>query len=671
MTKGTLNLLAASIAIGLSIAEVNAGDARLLSTTTQHRVVKAERSELLSHNAKETSLRVRKLAKPVKAKRSIRHAAPISRGEASNIIYSCSFDFMSEGSEAVPAPYELDDWDNIPEEVIGEENYGFGGQGLMQAGGAVYIPFEYNVDPDDEYGWFEYGLLWTPDIYEPMTVTIELDAKIPDGSDYDSDELWVFASDYNRNFAEDYDEIDKTWKHFTLTLDASAFAPESEDDSFYFSIFTDIGADMVIKNLVIKGEETPLRVPVAGDYTNYTGTSFTANWMEVEGATGYYLSVFEYNAETDVTTATFLDKQFTEETHYDVTGLSAGKFYAYNVCATDGSYTTAASNMVKVCELAQGSGLTLTPSSDFKVLNASWTSTPGANYYVVTGNMSRKVTAGENIVLANADFSGIESTGTVSDPLESEYWYESVAELPGWEFSLACSAEGAFGFMDNAYYTMVTGLSASLSSLDYDLSNISEGTAHVSIDVASPGNGMLAGMLTYDESQGKYVVASVYGTADVIPQEYTNYSFDLTGGSDKSQFVFMTKTDDYADGTILIRKLSITATADKDGNIVMPLSSIETERTLGEFEVSLESGVEYTVTVTPYLVDDYGYVIAMGKPSEPVTYICPTSGIALPEVVTDANEVRYFNLQGQSVSNPVKGTLLIKVSDNGAMKVVN
>ncbi len=182
------------------------------------------------------------------------HKAPIKIAEAASedVFYSCSFDFLKEGSETEPAPLELDDWDNIPEELIGEENYGFGGQGIMQAGGAVYIPFEYNEDPDSEYPWYLEGLLWTPDLYEPMAVVIELDAKIATGCEITSDELWVYANDYSSNFDYDSGKISTEWSHLTLKINATVFEPESDDDSYYFTLFVDGGADIVIKNVVIK-----------------------------------------------------------------------------------------------------------------------------------------------------------------------------------------------------------------------------------------------------------------------------------------------------------------------------------------------------------------------------------------------------------------------------------
>lgn len=193
---------------------------------------------------------------------AVKHSRPMHKpamfAEAANdgILFSCSFDFLKEGSETEPAELELDDWDNIPEELIGEENYGFGGQGLMQAGGALYIPFEYDEDPGSAFPWILEGLMWTPDLYEAMEVTIELDAKIAVGCDIAEDELWIYANDYISNFDYDSAKINTEWSHLTLKINAKSFEPESEDDSYYFTLFVDGGADIVIKNIVIKHTDT-------------------------------------------------------------------------------------------------------------------------------------------------------------------------------------------------------------------------------------------------------------------------------------------------------------------------------------------------------------------------------------------------------------------------------
>ncbi|MDE6266187.1 MAG: fibronectin type III domain-containing protein [Muribaculaceae bacterium] len=670
MVNFKYSLLAAAVVAGLSATAVNADRLTECSNSSQ-KIVSTLRADLLSANKSEKITPKRKALKKFKSKPSRRHAPSVfTKDVTEEAIYDCSFAFLTEGSETEPAAIELDDWDNIPEEIIGEENYGFGGQGIMQAGGSVYVPFEYIEDPDDDFAWEMEGMLWTPDVYEPMTAVIELDAKIVNSDEYPTEELWIYASDYSDLLDNNYKEIGADWTHVTITLDCTSFVPESEDDSYYFTIFADNGADIVIKNVVIKGEKAPVSIPVAQDYTDYTGTSFTANWSAVENATGYYLTVYNFDIDTKKVTTTFLDKQFTAETSYTVTGLTPGNFYAYNVCATDGSYTSAASNTILVCELASPTNVTITPSDDNKSLNFSWEPSAGANYYVLTAASTQNVTSGQTVTLVNADFSSITSNGTVANPEESDYWYESVDELPGWRFNLGCMAEGAFGFMDNAYYTAMTGLTASLGSMDYDLSNIKDGKVNVSIEAASPGNGMLAGLLAFNPDEEKYDVGSAYGTPGVVPEDYETYNFSLTGATDKTQFLFVTNSVDGSDGALLIRTLKITAEAAADGKVGIPVGTVETADTQGVLTKEIEKGVTYTASVVPYFVDDEGYILAAGQPSETATYTADENGVESVAADADETSAHYFNLQGQPVENPAKGSVVIKVTNKGASKII-
>lgn len=666
MNKFTLSLLAAAAVAGLSAGDASAADLTAGANATPKVIAAARTAGPVKPEPART---LQKPAKELRSKSLVRKARALFAEPAQDgTIYSCSFDFLTEGSEAAPAPLELDDWDNIPEEIIGEENYGFGGQGIMQAGGAVYIPFEY-ADPDDP-DWELEGMLWTPDIYEPMEVTVELDVKIVDGCGFDTDELWIYASDYSQNFDYDSGDIGTDWTHLTLKINAKDFVPESDDDSYYFTLFAESGADIVIKNVVIKGEAAELQVPVAQPYTDFTGTSFTARWSEVEGATGYYLTVYNYDPATKTRTSKFLDDQFTETNYYTVTDITPGNFYSYQVSATNGSVTTSESNFVIVCELPAPSGVTLAAGEDDQSLEITWTATPGANYYVLTATSTHDVTAGQTVMLADADFSGVESTGTVAAPEESQYWYDARPELPGWQFNLGCSAQGAYGFWDNAQYTAFTGLQASLSSMDYDLSNVKDGTVNVSVEAASPSNGMLAGLLSFDEAQQIYEVASAYGTTENVPEDYATYTFDLTGASARSKIIFMTRTEGNADGAILIRKLQISAEAAADGTVGMPVGTIQTADTNASFSIALENGVTYSAVVVPYLVDDQGYILATGSASEPATLKAVVSGIESVEPDTDGSTPAYFNLQGQRIASPAAGTVVIKVAGGKATKVI-
>ena len=102
----------------------------------------------------------------------------------------------------------------------------------------------------------------------------------------------------------------------------------------------------------------------------------------------------------------------------------------------------------------------------------------------------------------------------------------------------------------------------------------------------------------------------------------------------------------------------------------MPVGTIQTGDTKGVLTKDIEKGVVYTASVVPYLVDDEGYILAIGQPSETATFTVDENGV--DSVATDAEEssARYFNLQGQPVEHPAKGSVVIKVTNSGASKII-
>ena len=74
--------------------------------------------------------------------------------------------------------------------------------------------------------------------------------------------------------------------------------------------------------------------------------------------------------------------------------------------------------------------------------------------------------------------------------------------------------------------------------------------------------------------------------------------------------------------------------------------------------------------VVPYLVDNNGNILAIGRPSDAVSFNTETSGIMQIDSDEDVSDAAFFNLQGQRVDNPEKGTVVIKVTGSKATKVV-
>ena len=101
------------------------------------------------------------------------------------------------------------------------------------------------------------------------------------------------------------------------------------NESYYFDVAAVVGEEIspLSESVTI---ESPIEAPTALPATNYSATSFTANWEAVEGASSYLLSVL-YEGESDIEYV-FENKEV-QGTSYDVEDLTAGIVYYYQITA--------------------------------------------------------------------------------------------------------------------------------------------------------------------------------------------------------------------------------------------------------------------------------------------------------------------------------------------------
>jgi hypothetical protein len=87
-------------------------------------------------------------------------------------------------------------------------------------------------------------------------------------------------------------------------------------------------------NITASGQ--PPVAPVANAGTNITGTSFTASWLSVSNAYGYFMDVSKNNTFTLLVTN--FNNVSVSGTSISVTGLTIGTTYYYRVRAFNGTY---------------------------------------------------------------------------------------------------------------------------------------------------------------------------------------------------------------------------------------------------------------------------------------------------------------------------------------------
>lgn len=299
------------------------------------------------------------------------------------------------------------------------------------------------------------------------------------------------------------------------------------NESYYFDVAAVMGEKIspLSESVTI---ESPIEAPTTLPATNYSATSFTANWEPVEGASSYLLSVLYMNEDGDVEYV--IENKEVQGTSYDVTDLTAGIVYYYQVMAkmSDGSVSQPSSAMAALPTLSkpvvkEASDITSTG------FTANWEPVEFANVYLTTLYKNHTAKADETYTIANASFAGLESTGTLDYPETSLTGYEFTKDdgAYGWYISMAASINGAMG-LDNSF-AMWFG-SAYLYSPQGNYGQAG-GKADLTLNVVAPANDNLLVMFAEIIDNMITPIESSVKSIPVTPT-MTEQKVTLEGGSD-------------------------------------------------------------------------------------------------------------------------------------------
>jgi len=180
-----------------------------------------------------------------------------------------------------------------------------------------------------------------------------------------------------------------TLQNITSSVTFRYYAWNAGADAGTFSI-----NDFIFNGTVATAGVTAPANPVATAATNVTGTSFTANWNAVTGATSYSLDVAtDINFNTILAGYTALTVNGTSQ---NVTGLTANTNYYYRVVARNSTTSLASdySNIITVCGTpAPVAAATQTYCGATTVANLAATGTAVKWYTVATGGTALDGTA--------------------------------------------------------------------------------------------------------------------------------------------------------------------------------------------------------------------------------------------------------------------------------------
>ena len=324
----------------------------------------------------------------------------------------------------------------------------------------------------------------------------------------------------------------------------------------------------------------------------------------------------------------------------------------------------------EVVELPVPTGLKLEMNANGGI-DFTWNAVENANYYAAIGSMIAPIAAGEVYTLANADFSKIDSEGTISEPVESDYLIESAEYFPGAQFILPVYMNGAMGVQDDIIYAWIYGYYAGVETGLYDLSVAKDGKVKVTMEVASgTGADLYCDLYVWSDEAGDYEVVDTY-TKSALTATFQTLTFELTGASEEcflSIYPFGDPDTYEMDGNLFFRSIKITIEAGDSGEIEIPLFNWEGEALTTTIDKKFVTpGNTYSAAVMAYQLDEEYYIVGESEMSDPIYYTAP-AGIS--DVTVDADNVTpvYYNLQGIRLDRP-EG-LCIEVKGGKAQKVV-
>lgn len=375
----------------------------------------------------------------------------------------------------------------------------------------------------------------------------------------------------------------------------------SADREYYFNVTAvkdgKPGAESALAEISMAG-------PVALPCSNFSKTSFTANWEALDIADSYLLSVYtkEFNYSTyGYDYEYLLENQPVSGTSYDVTGAVFGEAYYYSVVAKVGNgYTKASDEIAVYPESVAAPTANDVENVGRGSFTGSWTESANANLYMPSVIKEHTAQAAETFYLFNSDFSTATSTeGTLETPeqLYGSIYLDDYTEYGGWGILYGALANGAIGIDNANIYSLLTGATSYLLSPSYDLSGVG-GEVKVSfqaLGVNSSGettNGILA--LVTEDSEG-YLNTVSTPVQFTLSADMAEYSYTLNGGTSDCYVILY--TTDFA--VIMLDDLKVSVDLEKDGKFTIPMAAPILQSTRYDFEgYSVNAGDRFAYNVT-------------------------------------------------------------------------
>ena len=195
---------------------------------------------------------------------------------SAEVVLEENFDQFTEGSVSKPAEVDI-----AASGKLGEQLLGWTGDAVYEAGGALFVGTTDIFDFDSHY-------ITTPDLdLLAADGNIRITLRVKSWTKY-GNMINIKAGD--TKLSSPYFE-DGDWHDFVIVTDKGLPGALSLSSASLYS------TPFFIDYLKIEQGEDILMPPTSLRPTDYNGSTFTARWLSVPGATGYTVNVYNKDAE--------------------------------------------------------------------------------------------------------------------------------------------------------------------------------------------------------------------------------------------------------------------------------------------------------------------------------------------------------------------------------------
>ena len=353
-----------------------------------------------------------------------------------------------------------------------------------------------------------------------------------------------------------------------------------------------MASGMLIDSLKIEASEAFIGAPEATQPTQADGTSFTATWKAVAGATSYMLDVYTKNGSTK---EYFLQNEVVSGTTKKVENLDASKKYFFAVRAQKNEYVSNYSNEIRVVKIIRSLNTPVakeaTGITDAS-FTANWEPVNDAEGYEVALYKAETLKKDSMVNMLHDDFSGFKE-GTLSVPsYPSNYSLDDYTSVPGWSGSNTVCANGYFGISPYA------GQPGYICSPAIDLSK-NNGKFKVTMKAACNYYG------TYKEDSVKIYIYNgnnekIDSTTLMVEGRFAEYSFESEKGTGET-YIYISYDNKGSYYKFFIDEIAVAQELAAGEVVTSWLGNTDVENvTSYTFEVPFEEGVSYAYYVAAY-----------------------------------------------------------------------